>query len=375
MTEQDVEVRDEEDLAMEAAHAAIEASRNKDSGAEDQPAPEAAVTPEQPPEQEGAAPVSDEPFEGFAQLSEAAKAKWLELDAKAKRADELAAAESKLRGDFNALHNRMAPLQRKLSDYEKQPKSQASQAQAAPGFGDWLKGTSNEYQQWAREFPVDAKVQFEQMLRVTADADKRVRAVEESVNSRFQELEFRTELSRLSAAHPDYKEFSFREIDGKREPKTQKAADYFKWAADQGDEVQGAVYGDSADDVAASLSLYKWEKSDPVARDTLSSPEFQSWLSGQSRHISAMARSLDIEDRKDALHLFIGHLEQQKPAQADPKTAARVQQVAQRREQQSRSVSPSFRPNVAPASAANTGGEDADWAAANARIEQWRKKQ
>lgn len=374
MTEQDVEVRDPEDIAMEAAQAAIDASRNKDNGAEDQPA-EVAATPEQPPEQEGAAPVSDEPFEGFAQLSEAAKAKWLELDAKAKRADELAAAESKLRGDFNALHNRMAPLQRKLSDYEKQPKSQASQAQAAPGFNDWLKGTSNEYQQWAREFPVDAKVQFEQMLRVSADADKRIRSVEESVESRFRDLQFKTELSRLAATHNDYRDYGFREENGQRVPLTPKASDYLTWAASQGQEVQAAIDSDSADDVAASLSLYKWEKADPVARDTLSSPEFQSWLSGQSRHISAMARSLDIEDRKDALHLFIGHLEQQKPAQADPKTAARVQQVAQRREQQSRSVSPSFRPNVAPASAANTGGEDADWAAANARIEQWRKKQ
>lgn len=375
MTEQDVEVRDDEDLAMEAAHAAIEASRNKDSGAETQPAPEVAETPEQPPEQEGTAPVSDEPFEGFSQLSEAARAKWLELDAKAKRADELAAAEAKIRGDFNALHNRMAPLQRKLSDYEKQPRAQAPQAQAAPGFNDWLKGTSKEYQQWAREFGEDAKLQYEHAMRVTAEADRRIRSVEESVESKFRDLELKNEVSRLAAIHGDYKDYAFREEGGQRVPLTQKAADYFKWAAEQGDEVQAAVYGDSAADVAATLSVYKWEKSEPVVRETMTSPEFQSWLGTQSRHISAMARSLDIEDRKDVMQWYIGHLDQQKPAQADPKTAARVQQVAQRREQQSRSVSPSFRPNVAPASAANTGGEDADWAAANARIEQWRKKQ
>lgn len=372
MSEQDVE-RDPEDLAMEAAQAAIDAARAKDQG---EPAPEV-ETPEAPAQeapQEGAAPIADEPFEGFSQLSEAAQAKWLEVEAKAKRADELAAAEAKLRGDFSALHNRVAPLQRKLDELQRQPRPQ-QQAPAPLGFGDWLKGTSKEYQQWAREFGEDAKLQYEHAMRVTAEADKRIRSVEESVESRFRDMQFKTELSRLAATHSDYREFAFREADGKREPLTQKAADYLKWAEAQGPDVQAAIDSDSADDVSATLSVYKWENSDPVVRETLYSPEFQGWLSSQSRHVQAMARSLDIEDRKDALHWYIGHLEQQQPAQADPKTAARVQQVAQRREQQSRSVSPSFRPNVAPASAANTGGEDADWAAANARIEQWRKRQ
>lgn len=354
---------------MEAAHAAIEASRAKDQGDE----PESAATPEQPPEQEGTAPLADEPFEGFAQLSEVAKAKWLEVEAKAKRTDELAAAEAKIRGDFNALHNRMAPLQRKLSDYEKQPRP-PMQAPAPVGFNDWLKGTSKEYQQWAREFGEDAKIQYEHALRVTADADKRIASVEERVESRFRDMQFKTEVSRLAATHGDYREFGFREVDGRREPLTNKAADYLNWAAAQGPEVQSAIESDSADDVSATLSVYKWENSDPVVREVRYSPEFGGWLSRQSKHVQAMASSLDIEDRKDALHWYIGHQEQQS-APADPKTAARVQQVAQRREQQSRSVSPSFRPNVAPASAANTGGEDADWAAANARIEQWRKKQ
>lgn len=374
MAEQDVEVRDEEDLAMEAAQAAIDAARNKDA----EPAPEV-VPPEVQAEeapQEGVAPVADEPFEGFSQLSETAKAKWLEVEAKAKRAEELAAAEAKLRNDFNALHNRMAPLQRKLSDYEKQPRPQQATAKPSLDVNEWLKTQSPERQRYFREFPEEGRAAFEIARDLfEGQFSQQIRSIQEQTARQFQDLQFKSELSRLAATHNDYKEFGFREVDGKREPLTQKAADYLAWAAAQGQEVQAAIDSDSADDVSATLSLYKWETSDPIVREVMYSPDFSNWLSRQSRHIQAMARSLDIEDRKDALHLFAGHLEQQQPAQADPKTAARVQQVAQRREQQSRSVSPSFRPNVAPASAANTGGEDADWAAANARIEQWRKRQ
>lgn len=366
MIEQEIDTRDEEDLAMEAAHAAIEASRNGTSQSAQEPAaqqePEPGVAE---PAKEGNQPHSDEPFEGYSTLPEAVRRHFDEAREKAARAEALAASEAKLRNDRDAAIARVAPLQRELEKY-RNSQTQKSQAPKPAGFDEWLGGTSKEYQQWAREFGEDAKLQYEHAMRVTADADKRIQSVEEKVEERFREFQTRAELDRLARTHSDYTEYTAGSARG---------AALRAWAESQGPDVVAAIESDSADEVSRALSVFKWEASDPVVRDTYADKDFQLWLSSQSRHVQAMARSIDIEDRKDAIHWYIGHLGKQEPAQADVKTAARVQELTQRREQQSRTVSPSFRPNVAPATAANVGGEDAEWAAANARIEQWRKRQ
>lgn len=366
MIEQEIDTRDEEDLAMEAAHAAIEASRNGGKAPEveaqqQEPVPEVAEPP-----QEGNQPHADEPFEGYSTLPEAVRKRFDEAQAKAARAEALAASEAKLRNDRDAAIARVAPLQRELEKYRQgQPQRQQTQTPKPVGFDDWIKDTSKDYQRWANEFPEDARIQFEVAQRAAAMADTRIQSVKDEVEQRFSELRQRNELDRLARTHPDYVEFT---------ATGPKAAEIRAWAESQGPDVQAALASDSADEVSAVLSTYKWEQSDPVVRETYADPNFQQWLGKQSRHIQSMARSVDATDRVDLMHIYIGS-EYGTAKAGDPKTAARVQELTQRREQQSRTVSPSFRPNVAPASAANVGGEDAEWAAANARIEQWRKRQ
>lgn len=365
MIEQEIDTRDEEDLAMEAAHAAIEASRNGTAPPEpaaQQQEPEPGITE---PAQEGNQPHADEPFEGYSALPEAVRKRFDEAQKKAAEADRLATEVAKEREKYNALHGRVKPLQQYYDQNRNQPQKQQVQAPKPVGFDDWIKETSKDYQRWAGEFPEDARIQFEVAQRAAAMADTRIQSVRNEVEQRFQALQQRSELDRLARTHPDYVEFA---------ATGQKAADIRAWAESQGPDVQAALASDSADEVSAVLSAYKWERGDPVVRETYNDPHFQRWLGNQSRHIQSMARSVDVIDRVDLMHIYIGS-EYGAARADDPKTAARVKELTQRREQQSRTVSPSFRPNVAPASAANVGGEDAEWAAANARIEQWRKRQ
>ena len=320
--------------------------------AESQPAPEAA---KEPP----AAPVS-EPFEGYAALPEAVRKRFDEAQKKAADADRLAAEVAKEREKYNALHGRVKPLQQ-YYDQTRNQQPQKPQAPKPAGFDEWLGGTSKEYQQWAREFGEDAKLQYEHAMRVTADADKRIQSVEEKVEERFREFQTRAELDRLARTHSDYAEYT---------AGSAKGSALRAWAESQGPDVVAAIESDSADEVSRALSVFKWEASDPVVRDTYADKDFQSWLSSQSRHVQAMARSIDIEDRKDAIHWYIGHLDQSAPA--DP-NAAKAKVLADKRQRQAANVSPLVRSTAAPATAADS-GEDAELDAVARERQQWRNR-
>lgn len=367
----EVELKDDDvdaaDAALEAAFA--ERQAHKGIAPKDVDPPEVVDKLAEVAERQEAAPaatpepaasVPDEPFEGYSALPEAVRKRFDEAQKKAAEADRLAAEVTKAREQYNALHGRVKPLQQ-YYDQNRNQQPAKPQAPAPQGFAEWVKQQSPEYQQYAKDFTEEARVQFDVFQRANAEADKRIQSVEEKVESRFRELQQRNELDRLARTHSDFKEYSATGTKG---------AELRKWAESQGADVIAAIESDSADDVSQALSLYKWESAEPIVRETYSSTDFQDWLGKQSIHVQAMARSLDIEDRKDALHWFIGHLEQSAPA--DP-NAAKGASLAAKRQRQAANVSPLVRQTAAPATAADS-SEDAELDAVAQERQRWRNR-
>lgn len=364
----DEEVRDEDDAADAALEAAFaERQARKGIAPKDVDPPEvvdklagiAEPEPAKAEEPEPVAPPVSEPFEGYAALPEAVRKRFDDAQKKAAEADAYAEKLRKREAEYNALHGRVKPLQQYYDQNRSQP-AQKPQAPTPVGFDDWLKATSKEYQQWATEFPVDAKVQFEQMQSVSADANKRIQSVEEKVEERFREFQKKAEIERLSRTHTDYTEYT---------AGTAKGTDLRNWASAQGPEAIAAIESDSADEVSQALSVYKWEKENKIVAEVRYSEHFGDWLKDQSRHIQAMANSLDIEDRKDVLTWYTGGIVDQAP---DP-NAAKASALAAKRQRQTANVSPLVRQTAAPATAAD-GSEDAEIDAVFKERQQWRNR-
>ena len=179
----------------------------------------------------------------------------------------------------------------------------------------------------------------------------------------------------LAREHADFREFGLRNENGKLVPNSPKAADYWQWAQQQSDEVWSAANSDSAEDISAALSLYKWERQHKDVIEETRGREFQEWFATQPPAVAGLLGSPRLNEREYVLRLYAQHLDlQDRQTPVDPKTTARVDQIAARRQQQAK-ASPSTRSSAAPAQAAATGGEDADWASVQAGLAEWRRKQ
>lgn len=376
MTEQ---VQKTEDELMQEAQALIDARRNEGKLP---PKPEAlepiaAAEPEtpEPAAPDGETPAEpaapDEPFEGYNALPEAVRKKWDELNQKAAEAERLRADGEKLRNDFNALHNRLAPVQRELDKLQRASANQPRQSAPSLSVEDWAKSLTPQMQKYYREFPEEARAAFEIARSVT---ERTTADIEQRFEGKLHEIERRAELAVLSREHPDFRDYS--KVRG--QPATPKAAEFWNtWLPNQPEHIQSLVHSDSAEDTAAALSLFKWEQRPEVqaAIAEQREPAFQSWLAQQPSTLAAAIYSPRIDDRIAVWRLFDQHLKLQEvgqQAEPDPQAAARVAQLAARREQQGK-ASPSIRQTVAPPSAA-TDGNDAGWAAAVAAARQYHQR-
>lgn len=358
-----------EDELMLEAQALIDARRaelNPKPEPESEPAPEPEAQPE-PVATEPAAegepapePVA-EPFEGYNALPEAVRKKFDELNSRASVADKLQADTEKLRNDYNALHNRLAPVQRKLEELQRnQPKQVA--AEPALSVDEWSKSLTPQMREYFRQFPEEARAQFE----ISRDlVDRRAKELSASVDEKFHQIERKNELSMLAREHPDYRDFALSE--GK--PATTKGAAFWQWLPSQPEHIQALAHSDSAADIASAITLHKWEQQPDVqaALKETQEPEFKSWIAQQPRALADALYSPRIDDRIAVMRIFDQHLRLQEAGNTGPQVA-RVAQIAARREQQGK-ASPSIRPTVAPHSAV-TDGQDAGWAAAVAAARQ-----
>lgn len=141
--------------------------------------------------------------------------------------EERAQALQESENRFKALHERLAPTQRALSEaqtrlaqMQHRPAAQPSEAPPAPQAGQTLDSyfDSPVYKQWAEDFPGDAKV-----LRDGLEAqDRALRGQLSQLEAQLQQLNQRLgqteqvasrtvvndEISRLEAAHPDWRDLN-----------------------------------------------------------------------------------------------------------------------------------------------------------------------
>lgn len=373
MTEQ---VQKTEDELMQEASALIAARRNEGKLPPKAETPE--TTTEPPAESESAEtvetsepdksePAPAEPFEGYSALPEAVRQKWDEMMAKAAAAERAEAAAADFRQKYEAMHGRVAPLQRQLDQLQRQAQAAPRPVQHSLTVDEWSKSLTPQMRDYFERFPEDAKAQFEIARDV---AERQAAALTERVDQKVHEIERRAELAVLAREHPDFRDYSL----NNGTPATQKGAAFWQWTQSQPPHIQELARSDHADDIAAALSLHKWQQRPEVqaAYEDLKAPECQQWLRSQPPAIANLLDSPRIDDRIAVMRMLDQHLRLQEGTKApDPQTAARVSQIAARREQQGK-ASPSIRPTVAPHSA-TTDGNDAGWAAAVAAVRQYQR--
>lgn len=356
---EDQEVEDQDvDAELEAAFAEREKRRGKE------PPPAAPESPQAESEDEPSAEVQPEakddpePFEGYSALPESVRAKWDEINKKAAEADRIAAEHQKLQNNYNALHNRLAPTQRELEQLKRQTQQRPQAKPEALKWDDWLKTLDEEGKSWAKEFPEEARNSFRAAQSVAAAMFK---SGEDRLNSTISELKKQAEIDRLSAKHEDWRDFiASNDPSGAVVPHTQKGADYWAWVSNQPPEIQALANGNAAQEVAAALDVYKWEKQHPEYQQVISHPAFAQWIDDQPSVYRSVIHSANVNDRVRMWEKFIADYDR---SQA-PADTTRADQVAARRDKQARNISPSVRSNVAPASTAAASGEDAEIEAA-----------
>lgn len=351
----------EPDTEVETAEPEAQAEPSQAAPAPTQaPAPKAAATPA--PAAPGATTAlpaqAPEPFPGYSALPPEAKAHY----------DRIAAEHNKLKQDYGAMYNRVAPAQRELDRL----KTELAQARSGrppgpkqiqrPSIEEWIKTKSPEMQQHFADYPQDARAAFDLANDVL---DERLKELNAEVDARVTEAERRIEVAQLSAAHPDWARYR-----NERDPKTgqwyhpnQDAERYWKWVASQGDDVKRMATSNRAADISEALSAFKWEESNPEYRQTLELDEFQRWAAVMPPEVTGLVTSTDLSKRQLVLSLFWRDYEaatQPNGGGAADAEAQKAREIAARRARQETRTAPSLRTTSAPAATpAAAGSEDA----------------
>lgn len=349
---------------------AKELEARKSGGAQPAAEPEPVAQPEPvsdvadtdaAPEPESAPVEDSEPFPGFSALSPEVQERFKELSEKSKAAERLAEIErerDKLRADYNAVYNRLAPVQRRLSELEKQRQSAPAEQPTLSKFqvDDWVKKQTPERQRYFREFPEEARAAAEiahEMAREIVGSE--VSRVREETNKRIHEIERRSEISALSAQHPDWNDYRLeRDANGAWRPVSQTGAEYWQWVDTQPPAIRELADSDSAPAVAQALALFKWERENPEYSETVKSADFQKWANAVAPSLRSLVSSTDLRDRMYVLGQFWRDYDESR-AQENGK----ANDLAQKREKQRQQVAPSIRGTAAPVNPAARGDEDA----------------
>lgn len=365
-------------------------------------APAAEAQPPTLGEVQPAAPAADapppEPFPGYSELSEEVR----------KHYDRLRADLDKVRQDYGAIHNRLAPTQREL-DRERRARQELQQAlqsaKAPPAAGPaqpasaapapapapaadlrgeverWLQRQSPERQEYFKQFPEEAMTAFEIAHGVVKDV---LSQREEEFKRQLKTLEERTEFAQLSAMHPDFSRYML--ADHPTDPTkaiapTQEAADFWSWVNRQPEHIYALANSARAVDISSALSLFKWEKENPEFGQTVSMPEFNRWAAVMPRRLIEMLGSTDVGERQFVLAQFWRDYEEAtkggqpgaQPAAGGPE-ASKAADLAAKRAQQAQRTAPSVRSTPTPAASGAGASEDAEIESAWQMREAWRRR-
>lgn len=324
--------------------------------------PVAEVAPSEDAPEKPEEPAGDpEPFPGFSALSPEVQARFKELSERSRAAERVAEIErerDKLRADYNAVYNRLAPVQRRLSELEKQRQVAQAEQPILSKFqvDDWVKKQTPERQRYFKEFPEEARAAAEiahEMAREIVGTE--VTRVREETNKRIQEIERRSEISALAAHHPDWNEYRLeRDANGSWRPTSQAGVEYWRWVDSQPAAIRELADSDSAAGVAQALALFKWERENPEYVETVKSADFQKWANAVAPSLRSLVSSTDLRDRMYVLGQFWRDYDESR-AQNNVK----ANDLAQKREKQRQQVAPSIRGTAAPVNPAAHGDEDA----------------
>lgn len=370
--------------------------------------PTAEVQPPAPGEAQSAVPTPadarpaaddppSEPFPGYSGLSEEVR----------KHYDHLRADLARVRQDYGAIYNRLAPTQREL-DRERRARLELQQAlqsakassaagpvqpaapapAPAPAAADlrgeverWLQRQSPERQEYFKQFPEEAMTAFEIAHGVVKDV---LSQREEAFKHQLKTLEERTEFALLSAMHPDFSRYML--ADHPTDPAkaiapTQEAADFWSWVNRQPDHIYALANSSRAMDISSALSLFKWEKENPEFGQTVSTPEFSRWAAVMPRRLIEMLGSTDVGERQFVLAQFWRDYEEatkggQPGAQsaAGGPEASKAADLAAKRAQQAQRTAPSVRSTPTPAVFGAGASEDAEIESAWQMREAWRRR-
>lgn len=178
-------------------------------------APEGEVETEVEPETEtegGEQPESDDPLAG---VPDDVRSLLEEHQSKLRQAEERLAQRER---EYHALHNRLAPTQQKLAEYERLLKKDTQ----APGDGkaaDALDSVLNspKFKRYAESYPEDAEAIQEALSLVWQSADQRYRNLEKLLKEKVEPAienmtrsqarhEFERGVQRLTEKHPDWQD-------------------------------------------------------------------------------------------------------------------------------------------------------------------------
>ncbi len=371
---------DDEDSALEAAFAARQERK--------------VVEPEATQADAGTPPASDtaptaatpepakqaEPFEGYSALPEAVRKQYDTAMAAQKASEELTAKLRQQELDNQALRNRLAPVQRQLSELQRSrqnaPAATAQPAKpSALGFDQWLKKQTPERQAELKRFPEEAQAQFEvarDLLESTLG--ERLKEIESKNEERFTAITMREEVRQIEREHPDWQKYAADTLpDGRMQCRTKEGVDYWNWVLAQGQDIQSAAKGQTAAECAQALSVYKWEKENPGYATAIKDELFEAFLTTRPRAYRDVVRGMDLKDRELIMDEFAeACAEAQRQIESEDPNVAKAKTLADKRQRQVGNVAPSIRANAAPAAAAAS-SEDADIDAAHQIRQQWLK--